>query len=104
MQNDLISRSAALELCQKEYDKRLQMFDYCGDTVAYNIGGAIKSLPAVDADPIVYAKWEHIGGDEWCCSNCGEVISTEGSWVKPVYKRCYECGARMDGKEANQWN
>lgn len=54
--NDLISRNAALELCQKEYDKRLQMFDYCGDTVAYNIGGAIKLLPSVDAVPVVRCK------------------------------------------------
>lgn len=60
---------------------------------------ALREVPALDADPIVYAKWAHIGGDEWCCSNCGEVTTTEGSWEKPVYKRCYECGARMDRKE-----
>lgn len=48
-------------------------------------------------------EWAHLGGDEWCCTACGEVITTEGSWEKPKKKFCYECGADMrgaaDGKE-----
>lgn len=43
-------------------------------------------------------EWAHIGGDEWCCSNCGHVISTEGSWEKPEKKFCEECGADMRKK------
>ena len=54
--NDLISREAALAICQKEYEERLQMADYCGDTVAWNIGGAIKALPAVDAVLVVRCR------------------------------------------------
>lgn len=60
---------------------------------------AVSQVAAADAEPKIYAKWAHIGGDEWCCSNCGEVTTTEGSWEKPVYKRCYECGAHMKGED-----
>lgn len=52
---------------------------------------------AVDVAPVVNGKWIHLGGDEWCCSACGFVITTEGSWDKPTKKYCEDCGARMDG-------
>lgn len=44
-------------------------------------------------------RWVHLGGDEWCCSNCGHVIFTEGSWEKPTTKFCEECGADMRESE-----
>ena len=43
-------------------------------------------------------KWAHLGGDEWCCSFCGHVIYTEGSWEHPLergYFYCEHCGAEM---------
>lgn len=39
--DDYIEREIALEICDKEYKERLRMLDYCGDTVAGNIGGAL---------------------------------------------------------------
>lgn len=57
----------------------------------------IDRVKAVDAVEVVHAHWAHLGGDEWCCTACGEVIHTEGSWEKPNKKYCYECGAKMDG-------
>lgn len=54
-------------------------------------------LPAADVAPVVHGRWEHLGGDEWCCSACGFVITTEGSWDKPTKKYCEDCGAMMDG-------
>lgn len=56
---------------------------------------------SVDAAPVVHARWAHLGGDEWCCSACGFVITTEGSWDKPTKKYCEDCGARMDGGDNN---
>lgn len=44
-----------------------------------------------------HGHWAHLGGDEWCCSVCGNVIFTEGSWIKPTQKYCDNCGAEMDG-------
>jgi hypothetical protein len=41
-------------------------------------------------------KWAHLGCDEWCCSQCGHVITTEGSWEKPTTKFCENCGASME--------
>ena len=56
----------------------------------------LASVPAVDVSPVVHGEWVHLGGDEWCCSSCGFVISTEGSWDKPGKKYCEECGAKMN--------
>ena len=60
---------------------------------------ALKKIPAADAALVVHGRWAHLGGDEWCCSACGFVITTEGSWDKPTKKYCEDCGAKMDGKE-----
>ena len=59
----------------------------------------IWKAPAADVAPVVHGKWIHLGGDEWCCSACGFVITTEGSWDKPTKKYCEDCGARMDEVE-----
>lgn len=65
---------------------------------------AINRAPAVDAEPVRHGKWRHLGGDEWCCTVCGEVIYTEGSWEKPTRKYCHECGAKMDKGVQNDQN
>lgn len=57
----------------------------------------INNQPTVDAVPVVHGQWVHLGGDEWYCSACGFVITTEGSWDKPTKKYCEDCGAKMDG-------
>jgi hypothetical protein len=56
-----------------------------------------EKLPAADVAPVRRGRWAHLGGDEWCCSACGFVITTEGSWDKPTKKYCEDCGAKMDG-------
>ena len=62
-----------------------------------NAIGVLYNLPAADVAPVVRGRWAHLGGDEWCCSVCGFVITTEGSWDKPTKKYCEDCGAKMDG-------
>ena len=61
----------------------------------------VASPPAADVAPVVHGRWEHLGGDEGCCSACGFVITTEGSWDKPTKKYCEDCGAKMDGGEGD---
>ena len=56
------------------------------------------SIPIADVVPVVHRRWTHLGGDEWCCSACGFVITTEGSWDKPTKKYCEDCGAKMRGE------
>lgn len=65
--------------------------DHLRDLVQADRDGRCEALPC--------KKWVHLGGDEWCCSSCGNVIHTEGSWEKPGKKYCEECGAKMDLEE-----
>lgn len=55
----------------------------------------IADFQAADVVQVVEGRWVHLGGDEWYCSSCGFVISTEGSWDKPRKKYCEECGTKM---------
>ena len=71
----------------------------------YSTDGIIIMLekqPTIEAEPVVHGEWEHLGGDEWCCTVCENVITTEGSWEKPTQKFCDECGARMDGGDQHE--
>lgn len=100
---EYIERAAALDICQKEYEERLRMADYCGDTVAWNIGGAIKSIPAADVAEVRHGRWEYIAGtantySRLRCNCCG--WWTLDPSVNSVYHFCPNCGARM-GKEAD---
>lgn len=72
--SEYIDREAAIEICEAEYQARLRMCDYCGDTVAWNIGSEIKALPAADVAPVVRCKdclfWKSGKNEceswEWC--------------------------------------
>lgn len=70
--DEYIKREAALAICEEEYREQLRILNYAGDSVAWNIGHAIKELPATDVSPVVRCKdckhsWEDIGG--LCCSH-----------------------------------
>ena len=97
---EYIEKAAALDICQKEYEERLRMADYCGDTVAWNIGGAIKNIPAADVAEVRNGRWKrHLQSDNvnpvYVCSLCKlNVSGFEKRWIN----YCPSCGARM-GKE-----
>lgn len=100
--DDYIKREAAIEICEAEYQARLRMCDYCGDTVAWNIGSEIKALPAADVAPVVHGHFVHDGRrfaggvDWWHCSNCGRLVSG----VEIRFDYCPNCGARMGDNES----
>ena len=94
--NEYIERAAALDICQKEYEERLRMADYCGDTVAWNIGGAIKDLPAAEVAEVRHGRWIFEPGKIPYCSECKE-YSDDGDKGATF---CPWCGARMN-KEAD---
>ena len=56
MAKEYIEREAALEICKTEYQNRLRILDYCGDTVAWNIGSEIKAIPAADVAEVVHCE------------------------------------------------
>lgn len=76
-------------------------YDADGDALASvrDVRKVICDAPAVAAAPVVTAVWRHIGGDEWLCTACCNVISTEGSWEHPYQKYCDQCGAKITGVE-----
>ena len=78
------------EYINREKAKRLLHIEY-----AYAAEQLLDEIPSDDVAPVVHGRWTHLGGDEWCCSACGFVITTEGSWDKPTKKYCEDCGAKM---------
>ncbi len=63
----------------------------------YAIKKDIEAIPTADVQEVRHGHWARLGWDEWCCTCCGFVTTTEGSWDKPAEKYCPECGAKMDG-------
>lgn len=99
-----IKREDALLICDKAYKKCLRMADYCGDTVAWNIGGDIKLLPAADVAPVRHGRMvRHLApyhdDDYYSCTCCSGNFFFAGA---PYWKYCPNCGARMDGEEATR--
>lgn len=71
---------------------------YDADAITMKGCKIINQFPAADVAPVRHGRWAHLGGDEWCCTECGYVIFTEGSWEQPDENYCPACGARMDGE------
>ena len=99
---EYIERATALDICQKEYEDRLRMAEYCGDTVAWNIGGAIKSLPAADVAEVRHGRWileREPDGTPYCfhCSVCDNDFHHIGIMTATDY--CPNCGALMKEDE-----
>ena len=94
MNNDLISREAALEIVMK----------YCpdddGSCSSANVDlremlDEIEAIPAVDAEPVRHGHWKS-RGNSLECSECGHEFTKydwEGSIV--AYYWCPSCGAKM---------
>ena len=106
--NEYIKREDALAICQRAYEERLRMHDYCGDTVAWNIGGDIKSLPAADVEPVRRGRWigkrlDNFKKYQVTCSECGWIgIENYDSYVDPSdFNYCPNCGAKMEWEEVD---
>lgn len=89
MNNDLISRSALLELAH----------NHVGGTVDCN---DIARFPAVDAEPVRHGKWEAVentGLEEWCappirCSSCCKTMPDVGADFCPF---CGQMNTEVEG-------
>lgn len=106
---EYIEREAALKICETEYQDRLRMLDYCGDTVAWNIGGEIKALPAADVAPVVHGMWiSWEEADNFIpsphrheCSVCHDAAQVLVNNIELLSDFCPNCGAKMDGGAEN---
>lgn len=102
---EYIKRKAALAICEEEYREQLRILNYAGDSVAWNIGHAIKELTAADVAPVVHGRWiereDPMLDSYYTCSACSEdfYIEQTGDPVKDLftYTYCPSCGAKMDG-------
>lgn len=98
MNNDLISRSAAIEAIEKREpflvgDKRVGVDSF---------KTFLKNRPAVDAEPVRHARWIQSKSvpSYHSCSNCHRTQKMEeayGFYILPYY--CEWCGANMDGED-----
>lgn len=90
--SDLIFRSDAL--------KALSNGEGCSNICSR----AIRHIPAVDAMPVVRAKWEidYSWLNHCRCSNC-HGTSIEAEWLnRYMWPYCPNCGAKMDGGESGE--
>ena len=109
---EYIEREAAIAIIEEKQKELCPVgrygrgYVYGSDREKYDawdeIIDALENIPSADVAPVVYTRWAHLGGDEWCCPVCGFVITTEGSWDKPTKKYCEDCGAKMDGGDSNE--
>lgn len=100
-----IDKDSLYERLEKRYHQIVENYSDV-DAQHYTMGfreaiNCLKNEPAADAQEVRHAKWAHLGGEEWCCSCCGFIKITEGSWEKPSAKYCEECGAKMELEGGN---
>lgn len=95
---EYIDRKAAIEICDKAYQERLRMLDFCGDTVAYNIAAEIKGIPAAEVAPVVYGRWRHFKKQRIAvCTACSFERKLGDDFGRAI--SCPNCGAKMDKEE-----
>ena len=93
----LIDYQAAVDRYYTEFEKQ----DICDGAQDRDwLKQCFDEAPTIDPKSLrLVGRWVHLGGDEWRCSSCSEVVTTEGSWERPTYKYCHSCGARMEETE-----
>ena len=113
--DDLISRKAAIETVKKLlYETALNSYgsyqDVYADIAENRIGIWMGIVPSAPAVPVVHGKWvEHtgaLGEISLFCSECGETgpnwESMYGDLITEEYPYCPNCGAKMDGGDADE--
>lgn len=108
--SDLISRSALLEDFAERQKLDISNGEYCDcfmnegrelSTAWWCVEDAVESAPAIDAVPVVHARWVHeqrygdSGGWVWRCTACRRESITP---IIFAMKYCNACGAKMDAK------
>lgn len=101
--DDLISRAAAIECAIDAVDDWDGGWNPTRETV---IRRYFEELPAVDAAPVVHARWKSVKAGAsnnypfWDskCSECGYTTAmTQTGWLY-----CPHCGAKMDGERRDE--
>ena len=102
--DDLISRAAALDAIDGIKPMQGNIEQLVMEALCW---AAVKSIPAVDAAPVVYGQWIKMTGmmppeyhGHYECSECGwHIKGLRNSWTREEeLNYCPNCGARMETK------
>lgn len=91
MSDDTISRQAAIDAVRDTSPEFYSAYQHNVYVDRQAVTIRLMALPSAER----LGQWKHLGGDEWYCTACAHVITTEGSWERPWQKYCEECGAKM---------
>lgn len=96
--NDLIPRAAAIEAFNDEH-----VYQNYGDVSPESVIKVIESIPAVDAVPVVHARWRELKDGTEECTNCFGMCPHEENYNGDVIfnfgcEYCPWCGAKMNGE------
>lgn len=63
----------------------------------------LNHLPAADVEPVRHGHWIRRDKNNFECSICERIVGASPSVsvdvINNIFKRCPDCGAKMDGKE-----
>lgn len=98
---DLIRRAAAIECMKSMADGCYTRNNYagirCRACMWDDAMDIVDELPAIDAVPVVHARWIDYK-DEHQCSACKETTIVDFYvWKYVQFDYCPNCGAKMDG-------
>ena len=99
---EYIERGKAIQICQSYYEHCLEMHDFCGDSVAYDIRENIQGLPTADVVEVKHGEWiadRNPVEVAFICSECKYRYFFADPEEECEYNFCPHCGAKMDLKE-----
>ena len=92
---------------ESQRDERIA---YALESIAKELGKMNKpkyvaeEKPAVETEEVKYGEWKRVETGT-ICTNCHKVYDEDFEFsykvIKEYFKRCPECGAKMDGGKAN---
>jgi hypothetical protein len=83
------------------YGRRNKVSQLFWDTVRY-IEKKVRSIPTVDAVPVVHGSWVESESDIWFCSVCDSEAYWDTDYGQQLFGWCPYCGAKMDGKKVQE--
>lgn len=89
------------EIRQELLEENTMSSDFAAEVIETVQDEYLANAPTVDVEPVVHAYWElYNENSDWRCSHCKGYHFHNGGMIKK-YKRCPNCGAHMDLKEAD---
>ena len=104
---EYISRKTAIAYIREQSEECQKAFEELGGESgvyadAYNdLAEDFYRIPAADVAPVVHGRWKWDTADIYRCTACGKRAHVKEVMNMPVWDYCPNCGARIDGGEAD---